>query len=167
MGQYHLVVNLDKRQFLMPHQLGDGLKLWEQVASGPGGTASALLALLAVSNGRGGGDLDENELIGSWGGDRIAVVGDYAEPTDLPEEFEADKIYHRCVSADYAVKYAEDYADVPVSERYRDITPDVQKMLAKNLGVTYSGTGWRDRKFGDGSDSRVAMKPDMIISGGL
>ena len=29
MGQYYLVVNLDKREFLHAHKLGDGLKLME------------------------------------------------------------------------------------------------------------------------------------------
>jgi hypothetical protein len=29
MGQYYLIVNLDKKQFLHPHKCGDGLKLLE------------------------------------------------------------------------------------------------------------------------------------------
>lgn len=109
MGQYHVTVNLDKKQYLMPHKLGDGLKLLEQAGSS-GGVSDALLLLLAVSNGRGGGDVvdypDEQrmnyrestipEIIGSWGGDRIAVIGDYAEPTDLPAEFRAELIYGMC-----------------------------------------------------------------------
>ena len=32
MGQYWVVVNLDKHEFVMPHRLGSGLKLWEQLA---------------------------------------------------------------------------------------------------------------------------------------
>ena len=30
MGQYHYTVNLDKKEYLVPHKLGDGLKLLEQ-----------------------------------------------------------------------------------------------------------------------------------------
>jgi hypothetical protein len=79
MGQYHKVVNLDKKQFLHPHKFGDGLKLREFGCSGEG-TLTALTALLAAHNGRGGGDFrSDSPLIGSWAGDRIAIVGDYGD----------------------------------------------------------------------------------------
>ncbi|MGH9353483.1 MAG: hypothetical protein ACRD2G_15205, partial [Terriglobia bacterium] len=55
MGQYHIVVNLDKKTYLNPNHLGDGLKLLE---FGDGGaTLTALAILLAKDNGRGLGDL--------------------------------------------------------------------------------------------------------------
>src|ERR1035437_2545598 len=100
MGQYHLVVNLDKHQYLHPHRLGDGLKLMEFGRSRDG-TMTALAFLLACSaceGGRGGGDPREDSegVIGSWAGDRIAIIGDYAEAEDLPPEFEADRIYAAC-----------------------------------------------------------------------
>jgi len=57
MGQYHKLVNLDKHEWVDPHQLGCGLKVWEQLANHPS-TGTALIILLAGSNGRGGGDLD-------------------------------------------------------------------------------------------------------------
>ena len=79
MGQYYLIVNIDKRQYLNPHKCGDGLKLLE-FASGSCGTLAALAILLADGNGRGGGDLhSDNPVIGSWAGDRIAIAGDYAD----------------------------------------------------------------------------------------
>src|SRR5262245_39522821 len=103
MGQYHYVVNADKREFLMPHELGDGLKLME-FGNSAGGVMTGLAILLAVANGRGGGDLhaDGHEfesLIGSWGGDRIAIVGDYGEDSDLPTTFDPEpgSIYRRCI----------------------------------------------------------------------
>ena len=106
MGQYHLLVNLDRREFVDPHKIGCGLKLWEQLANNPS-TGAALIALCAVSNGRGGGDLsipdsgfslngEPCDLIGRWGGQRIAFVGDYGEPGDLPPEDKADLIYDLC-----------------------------------------------------------------------
>jgi hypothetical protein len=55
MGQYHMVVNLDRGEYLFPHHLGDGLKLLEFGCGG--GTMTALAVLLAVDNGRGLGDL--------------------------------------------------------------------------------------------------------------
>lgn len=79
MGQYHIVVNLDKKQYLHPHRLGDGLKLMEFGASS-GGTMMALAVLLADSNSGSGGDIDSDDpLVGSWAGDRIVVTGDYGD----------------------------------------------------------------------------------------
>lgn len=44
------------------------------------GMLQALAILLADGNGRGGGDLSSNNpLIGSWSGDEITIVGDYAD----------------------------------------------------------------------------------------
>ena len=107
MGQYHLVVNLDKQQYLHPCCLGDGQKLLE-FADG-GATLTALAILLAKDNGRGNGDLwvasldaplerwERNgfkrvrtphaHLVGSWAGDRIVIAGDYGDK--LPENQES------------------------------------------------------------------------------
>jgi hypothetical protein len=83
MGQYFIVVNLTKKQYISPHDFGDDAKLQDFGLSSHG-TMSALAVLLASSNGRGGGDLDSNlPIIGSWAGDQIAIVGDY----DLPNRF--------------------------------------------------------------------------------
>lgn len=91
MGQYHEVVNLDKHEKLHPHALGDGLKLMEFGCSGDG-TMTALAILLAGSckgGARGGGDFEHvhpmsSVLAGRWAGDRIAIIGDYAEDGDVP-----------------------------------------------------------------------------------
>lgn len=79
MGQYYLIVNLDKREFLYPHRFGDGLKLLE-FGDSAAGTMCGLAILLADGNGRGCGDLEADDpIIGSWAGDRIVVAGDYAD----------------------------------------------------------------------------------------
>jgi len=91
MGQYHQVVNLDKHEKLYPHVLGDGLKLMEFGCSSDG-TMTALAILLAGSckgGPRGGGDFPHEHpmssvLAGRWAGDRIAIIGDYAEDGDVP-----------------------------------------------------------------------------------
>ena len=108
MGQYHLIVNTDKKNYLCPTRLGDGLKLLE---FGDGGaTLTALAILLAQDNGRGLGDLHvampdtplesweqgkcglkrirtpHAHLVGSWAGDRISIAGDYGD--NLPGETE-------------------------------------------------------------------------------
>lgn len=142
MGQYHYPVNLSKREFLNPHKLGDGLKLWEQAAS-DAGTCAALCILLAASNGRGGGDFHTDEassVVGRWAGDRIAWVGDYAEDGDLPKRFKASTIYGRCGSG-----------------AWEDISELVIPALQAEFDVKISGDGWRSK------ESRVALKPDVLL----
>lgn len=83
MGQYHMVVNLDRREYLDGHAFAEGVKLMEFGPSGDG-TMMALAILLARDSGRGGGDFDgTSKLVGSWAGCRIAICGDYGEPGDL------------------------------------------------------------------------------------
>lgn len=68
MGQYHNVVNLDKRAGYSPRSLASFVKLMEQgLTPAP---CAALTLLLSDPNG--------------WGGERIAVIGDYARNSDLP-----------------------------------------------------------------------------------
>lgn len=94
MGQYYKIVNPAKRQYLNPHKFGCGLKLME-FSNSNHGPQSALMILLAHANGRGGGDLntdnltdDEKALIGSWAGDPVIVAGDYDDAwLFVPEEF--------------------------------------------------------------------------------
>lgn len=79
MGQYYLIANIDKEEYLYSHIFGDGLKLLEFGLSGEGMMAG-LAILLADGNGRGGGDLNSDDpLIGSWAGSRIVITGDYAD----------------------------------------------------------------------------------------
>lgn len=103
MGQYYVIVNLDKKEFLDPHLFGDGAKLLE---FGLGGlTMAGLAVLLATSNGMGGGDLDLEEaddpeilsVPGRWAGYRIAVVGDYG-PSRLYHEVTKDGSDYKNVS---------------------------------------------------------------------
>jgi hypothetical protein len=174
MGQYHKVVNLDKREFLDPHQLGCGLKAWEQLANHPG-TATALLILLATGQGKGGGDLDvdvgwhgstrweqENvndpppvthdvSYIGRWAGDRITMVGDYGEQGDIQADrrINTGKIYDLCIPAVHLEKYPEEYEHVDKSDLYTDITPQVAKIIEHELNGTYEGEGWKRFRYDD------------------
>ena len=79
MGQYFIVVNKTKKEYLYPHKFGDGLKLMEFGCSGMG-TLTGLTLLLRQSNEGGGGDFHgEHEYLGRWAGDKITIVGDYDE----------------------------------------------------------------------------------------
>lgn len=82
MGQYYVVANITKQEYLEPHDFGDGVKLME-FASSSRGTLRGLAVLLASGNGLGGGDLrSSHPLVGSWAGDRIVIAGDYDPRTD-------------------------------------------------------------------------------------
>ena len=84
MGQYFQIINLDKKEKLHPHAFGDGLKLMEFATSG-NGVMTGLALLLRQSSQSGGGDFNvglSNDLLGSWAGDRVSIVGDY-DDSDL------------------------------------------------------------------------------------
>lgn len=93
MGQYHKLINLDKREQVNPYPLDLGAKQYEQT-----GTAAdfgdALYLLLMSSPNRGGGDWEHfPNLSGRWVGDRVIVLGDYTEDEDLPNYPKASKLY--------------------------------------------------------------------------
>ena len=166
MGQYHYIVNIDKREYLNAHQMGDGIKLMEFGMSGDGGAMTGLALLLACSNGRGGGDFSLRgnvtpevekavKLVGSWAGDRIAIVGDYAEEDDLPHGLpDARYIYMLCTRGkDAHERWAnwqermDDCQDAPgcewmqdikAGDLYADVSPSLRLLLTAGEGVTYT-----------------------------
>lgn len=162
MGQYWKPVNLDKKEYVDPHKLGAGLKLWEQLVSHPGTSAALVILCAAMPEVRGGGDLDlaknwhgpertfpehnatpgpmpesyptiAARTIGRWAGDRIALIGDYAENGDLALEHCASTIYTECGR----------------NGAYRDVTDDVCAVIEHELGGKFVGDGWRTWQEGD------------------
>ena len=98
MGQYHIVANLDKKEFLDPTAFGSGLKLLEFGCDGTS-VMTGLTLLLAASNGYGGGDFpvrDDrwSDLPGRWAGDRVVIAGDYDDDPNSP----AQGVYSLCRS---------------------------------------------------------------------
>jgi len=93
MGQYHILVNLDKKEMVDPYGIGLGLKQWEQIGEFNGTMADALYILVMASPARGGGDLPHTEASGRWAGDRVALIGDYTENGDLPNYPNAERLY--------------------------------------------------------------------------
>lgn len=138
MGQYWILVNLDKHEFVNPHKLGVGSKLWEQAASGYG-TGTAMLVLCAAQREhRGGGDLNDNHpvtraTVGRWAGDRVTLVGDYAEDGDLAPEHHASEIWDKC----------KEGKDKEPAE-WLDISDDVAHVVEELTDSTFWGDGWRD-----------------------
>lgn len=116
MGQYHEIVNLTCRTSLNPRSFGSGLKLME-FGHDCGGPMTALLLLLATEG---------------WGGARIAILGDYGEPTDLPD----------AVIAETGVDGAA-YG----SPTLTDASHDAQRLLEARLAAVVTTQRWSDFDF--------------------
>ena len=162
MGQYHYLVNLDKKQVIHPHQIGNGLKLREQIGWNHS-TATVLVMLLASSSkdgGRGGGDFRaKHPLVGSWAGDRIAFVGDYAEAGDIPG-CDASVIYEQCNAACCATEKVgrpEGWQD------WNNISPQVREMMMAEFHIRYTGEGWLDIVEESQKQASPKLWPDLVI----
>jgi len=150
MGQYHFPVNLDKKEFLHPHKLGDGCKIKEQGA-GQYGTAAAVCMLLTSSLNRGGGDWrEDNKMAGRWVGDRVVWLGDYSEDNDIPG-----------VNAREIFKELRPWRKTRKGCEYKDISDPVAKELEKEYNFKFKGKDgtWREKEYPEDSSSS-APKPE-------
>src|SRR6266702_2328052 len=84
MGQYFRAVNVSKKEFVSPWDIGGLAKLWEWCVNKEAGIFPYLLR---KSNETGGGDISDPDLkyAGRWAGDEVYLVGDYDE-SDLYEK---------------------------------------------------------------------------------
>lgn len=169
MGQYWMPVNITKREYIEPHRLGVGMKLWEQVGIDHGTTTALFLLTTAMPEPRGGGDFEPHPAIGRWAGDRIAVVGDYAEDEDIPGcKIPASVLYTLCkVKAELndCVKYWKELVDkeedknsvfaqrmqkrIDYVKKYKkpftNVSDIVCDAIEKIIGGKYDGSrGWRN-----------------------
>ena len=74
MGQYFVVANTTKKEFLHPHKFGSGLKFLEFTLDGCR-VMSGLAHLLGQSSD--GVANDDVTVTGRWIGDHVIIVGDY------------------------------------------------------------------------------------------
>jgi hypothetical protein len=183
MGQYHVIVNLDKGEYIHPHKLGDGLK-WGEQASSELGIMTALWAAITCPEPRGGGDPNEHPWVGRWHGDRVVMVGDYAEDKDRPDVPQWGALYSRCQGPEH-------FADHIASERERldeasrdhvyakpvewvdaveaagpllDVSLVAQTFLTAQYGLVFKGTGWVERTRPGRKKPRTVLAPDMVIN---
>jgi len=126
MGQYHVLVNLDKKEVVTPHGLGLGLKQWEHIGT-EGSLPDAMYVLTMTSPARGGGDLPETGISGRWAGDRVLIVGDYTEDSDLPSYPNFGKVYGE-------------------AENWNDITDFVADAFKTIFNLNITGDGWKRRE---------------------
>ena len=164
MGQYWKTVNLDKREFISPHKLGCGMKLWEQVNNAPGTPVALFILTTAMPEMRGGGDFNQHPAIGRWAGDRVVTIGDYSVDSDLPKSrIPAGILYELCCSEEElseGVKYKQSllkdpryagmHADVRLKLRqlrgkkpFTDVSDMVCEVIAAECGGRFEGDGWR------------------------
>lgn len=81
MGQYFILANLDKKEYLSSHMMGSGSKEIEICANY--GLANVAMFMMAM------GDTDGGAVRGRWAGDRVVLVGDYDKSgiyQDIKEE---------------------------------------------------------------------------------
>lgn len=150
MGQYYLIVNIDKEQYLYPHKFGDGLKLME-FGNSACGTLLGLAVLLANGNNRGGGDLrTDHPMVGHWAGDRVVVAGDYGDEGEFLD------------GLDDAVDAAADDYDVDpdsltlyavANSQFTDVSDAVIRAVVDGegdrhplAGIDFDDDGWRSKK---------------------
>jgi hypothetical protein len=142
MGQYHILVNVDKREYLNPGSIGLGVKQWEHQShpSWPmvGSLADAMYVLTMTSPARGGGDMPLTDVSGRWAGDRVMVVGDYTEDGDLPPEYLGSEVYETASSS------------------YTEIGEEVRDAFTTLYGYT-----WEVEEFG-GYDSWTRHLPQKV-----
>ena len=78
MGQYHKLINITKKEYVVGYDIGILAKHYEQI--GFEGSMADVLYCLMIAQGddrRGGGDVSGHKFIGRWAGDHVAIVGDY------------------------------------------------------------------------------------------
>jgi hypothetical protein len=131
MGQYHILVNLDKREFVSPHGLGLGLKQLEHNGAFDGTLADALYFLTMTSPARGGGDYAQTDISARWAGDRCVVLGDYTEDSDIPNYIGAGSLWSQI--------------DENTHGEWRDISDEVAQELGSVFGFRMEGDGWKRR----------------------
>ena len=151
MGQYHIVVNRAKKEYLNPHALGDGVKAMEFGCSSDG-TMSGLAMLLAIDNGKGGGDFtyqdakgDRNDpdLAGRWAGDPIVIAGDYGDPEPElgPDKEGKPRNLHDAAQADYkdiSHQVAKALKDCGAEVR-KPWGSEIKEARTKNVRIPVSG----------------------------
>ena len=103
MGQYHLLVNSDKKEYVSPRDLGYGAKQLEHIGF-IGDLPLVQYLLTMCSRSRGFGDIsltESNEaILARWAGDRVFILGDYTEAGDVPKVRQAHTFWKKIHAID-------------------------------------------------------------------
>lgn len=140
MGQYHVIVNLSKREYLMPKTFTDGHKLMEFGSSGAG----AMFAFGWLLKGR-------------WHGDIVTIAGDYAEDGDYDKQLLKDLGLDLGVSTLYRVATAGSER-TPVKKDFLYTVKEDGKIVDKTDDVAFKTS----KTFTNVSEQTIA---DIVASG--
>jgi hypothetical protein len=130
MGQYHILVNLDKQEIVHPHDIGLGLKQYEHNGAFNGSLSDAMYVLVMTSPESGGGDFPMTAISGRWVGDRVVILGDYTQDNSIPGISGESELYQIA------------------NKTYDNISGKVRDAFEKIYEVTYEQTdyGWGQRR---------------------
>ena len=131
MGQYFLVVNTDKKEYLMPHNFGSGLTFLE-FTSDEISVMSGLAHLLGQSSDPSGMGADP-DITGSWIGDHVVIVGDYDESNLYHTAYETYENISNKVSCHLA---KDSYVREFLQQRHRWDGTGVTAVYSPELEVT-------------------------------
>jgi len=115
MGQYFIVANTTKKEFLHPHKFGSGLKFLEFTLDGCS-VMSGLAHLLGQSS-EGVAD-DDKEVTGRWIGDHVVIVGDY-DTSGIYDEAYEENDYTDISNAVIQHMGKDPYVQARLSENHR------------------------------------------------
>jgi hypothetical protein len=140
MGQYHKLINITKKEYIVGHDIGIMAKHYEQI--GFEGSMADVLYCLMIAQGnerRGGGDVDGHKAIGRWAGDHVAIVGDYYTEEDDNHE------------------YRNLYDYVEYDRHYKNISPSIRSMLRVIYPKLKFKKEWFTMKNLDGKETKTFM----------
>jgi hypothetical protein len=120
MGEYFRIVNLDKKEYIDPHECEGGVKFWEVVVNPK---MPQLLAYIL------------NNYDGIWAGDRITIIGDYDQGFSGVDNA---TIYNLCINQnspdfeegfDSINKWRKEngYKPVNKSDLFKEVSRDIIK----------------------------------------
>jgi hypothetical protein len=110
MGEYCVIANRSKEQYLNPHAFGHGVTPWEVLANKHvlSGLGILLMDTARISH-------ISNPLIGSWIGDDIVIIGDERSKGDpyenVIEEYNDVSKEVRRLLLDYCIELPEDLTE--------------------------------------------------------
>ena len=125
MGQYHKVVNLDKNFFYSPKSIANGVKSMEQ-----GYSYNSCLALTSL-------------LSEGWNGERVFLIGDYAEANDVNGVEDATDLYN-------AKMRNVGWLARTIVEKHSNIVFEKSEYKIRNLDHTYRTISYYVSNYGDG-----------------
>lgn len=131
MGQYHAIINADKRFAMQPRSLGNFYKIGE--FSGSWATPAALFLLLSEG----------------WAGERVFVVGDYVTDGDLPETVLSD------------IPTSELFEATADPKRLRNVGWLGRKVLEDAAGVKFFKDGYSLYDFSEPDETFPVKCPDI------